>query len=82
MSKFTLPAAVTEESLRLGQRVRVARLRRGWSVADLAEKVGVNRNTITALERIAKPALGGKSQQADAQAALESIRQQFTPAAS
>lgn len=50
MSKFTLPAAVTEESLRLGQRVRVARLRRGWSVADLAEKVGVNRNTITALE--------------------------------
>jgi len=50
VSKFSLPAAVSEESLRLGQRVRVARLRRGWSVAELAEKVGVNRNTITALE--------------------------------
>ena len=48
--EMSSPQQVAAESERLGQRVRVARLRRGWSVAKLAEKVGVNRNTITALE--------------------------------
>jgi transcriptional regulator with XRE-family HTH domain len=34
----------------LGQRIRVARIRRGWSVAELASKAGINRNTLSALE--------------------------------
>ncbi len=42
---------VTERVARLGQRIRVARIRRGWSVADLADKAGINRNTLTALEQ-------------------------------
>ena len=41
---------VTERVSRLGQRIRAARLRRGWSVAELASKAGINRNTLTALE--------------------------------
>lgn len=50
MSKFVIPMQVTECVAQLGQRIRVARLRRGWSVADLADKAGINRNTLTALE--------------------------------
>jgi ribosome-binding protein aMBF1 (putative translation factor) len=49
MSKFVLPIEVSEWVAQLGQRIRVARLRRGWSVADLASKAGINRNTLTAL---------------------------------
>jgi transcriptional regulator with XRE-family HTH domain len=41
---------VTEQVTQFGQRIRIARIRRGWSVADLAEKAGINRNTLTALE--------------------------------
>lgn len=51
MSKFETPRQVTEQLIQLGQRVRIARIRRGWSVADLASKAGINRNTLTALER-------------------------------
>ncbi len=29
----------------------MARIRRGWSVADLADKARINRNTLSALER-------------------------------
>jgi len=50
MGKFEIPAQVAEQVARLGQRIRIARIRRGWSVADLADKAGVNRNTVTALE--------------------------------
>jgi transcriptional regulator with XRE-family HTH domain len=50
MSKFDAPAQVAEQVAQLGQRIRIARLRRGWSVADLARKAGINRNTLTALE--------------------------------
>ena len=50
MGKFEVPAQVAEQVARLGQRIRIARIRRGWSVADLAGKAGVNRNTVTALE--------------------------------
>lgn len=50
MGNFTPPAEVTQRTIQLGQRIRVARLRRGWSVADLAAKAGINRNTLTALE--------------------------------
>lgn len=45
---------VIEQVVQLGQHIRIARLRRGWSVADLASKAGINRNTLTALE-LGKP---------------------------
>jgi transcriptional regulator with XRE-family HTH domain len=54
MSKFEGPMVVVEQVTRLGQRIRIARIRRGWSVADLASKVGINRNTLTSLE-LGKP---------------------------
>jgi transcriptional regulator with XRE-family HTH domain len=54
MSNFEVPMQVAEQVAELGQRVRIARIRRGWSVADLASKVGINRNTLTALE-LGKP---------------------------
>ena len=54
MSKFLTPPQVTEQITLVGQRIRVARLRRGWSVVDLASKAGINRNTLTALE-LGKP---------------------------
>ena len=50
MSSFSTPLHVSERITQLGQRIRVARIRRGWSVLDLATKAGVNRNTLTALE--------------------------------
>lgn len=50
MSKFVLPIEASERIAQLGQRIRIARLRRDWSVADLASKAGINRNTLTALE--------------------------------
>jgi transcriptional regulator with XRE-family HTH domain len=50
MSKFVLPIDASERVAKIGQRIRIARLRRGWSVADLASKAGINRNTLTALE--------------------------------
>jgi transcriptional regulator with XRE-family HTH domain len=46
----TLPAQVSERVDNLGHRVRVARVRRGMSIAELAAKAGVNRNTLNALE--------------------------------
>lgn len=54
MSKFEIPMQAAEQVAQLGQRVRIARIRRGWSVADLAGKAGINRNTLTALE-LGKP---------------------------
>jgi transcriptional regulator with XRE-family HTH domain len=51
MSKFDTPMQVTEQLVQLGQRLRIARLRRRWSVAELASKAGINRNTLTALEQ-------------------------------
>lgn len=50
MSIFTIPVDVAAHVAQLGQRIRIARIRRGWSVADLASKAGINRNTLTALE--------------------------------
>ncbi len=54
MGNFSIPPQVSERVTLLGQRIRVARIRRGWSVLDLARKAGVNRNTLTALE-LGKP---------------------------
>ena len=50
MSNFVFPEEASEWVAQVGQRIRIARLRRGWSVADLASKAGINRNTLTALE--------------------------------
>ena len=54
MSIYTVPPPVADQVNLLGQRIRTARLRRGWSAADLAGKAGINRNTLTALE-LGKP---------------------------
>jgi ribosome-binding protein aMBF1 (putative translation factor) len=47
----TLPTQVSERVDNLGHRVRVARVRRGMSIAELAAKAGLNRNTLSALEQ-------------------------------
>ena len=49
-----LPAQVTERIKDAGGRVRLARIRRGLSIAELAAKAGINRNTLNALE-LGKP---------------------------
>jgi transcriptional regulator with XRE-family HTH domain len=54
MSKFPIPYQPAEQIERLGQRIRIARIRRGWSIADLAIKAGINRNTLSSLE-LGKP---------------------------
>jgi transcriptional regulator with XRE-family HTH domain len=54
MTNFVMPVQAGERVVRLGQRIRIARIRRGWSVTDLASKAGINRNTLTALE-LGKP---------------------------
>ena len=51
MSSFPQPPQVLARIAQLGDRGRVARIRRGWSSADLALKAGINRNTLSALEK-------------------------------
>lgn len=46
----TIPIEVTERTKELGYRLRLARTRRGMSIAELAAKAGINRNTLNALE--------------------------------
>jgi transcriptional regulator with XRE-family HTH domain len=48
------PTEVIERIKELGYRVRVARARRGMSIAELAAKASINRNTLNALE-LGKP---------------------------
>ena len=43
--KKTLPTEATERIKELGYRVRLARTRRGMSIAEVAAKAGINRNT-------------------------------------
>jgi transcriptional regulator with XRE-family HTH domain len=50
----SLPVEVTERIKKLGYRVRLAKTRRGMSIAELAAKAGINRNTLNALE-LGKP---------------------------
>jgi transcriptional regulator with XRE-family HTH domain len=52
--KKILPAEATERIKELGYRVRLARTRRGMSIAEVAAKAGINRNTLNALE-LGKP---------------------------
>src|SRR5712692_264919 len=53
-TKKTLPIEATERIRDLGYRVRLARTRRGMSIAEVAAKAGINRNTLNALE-LGKP---------------------------
>ena len=46
----TIPVAAKERVNELGHRVRLARTRRGMSIAEVAAKAGINRNTLNALE--------------------------------
>ena len=48
--KSTLPIQAAERTKELGYRVRLARIRRGMSIAEVAAKAGINRNTLNALE--------------------------------
>lgn len=50
----TLPIQVTERVNELGYRLRLARTRRRISIAEVAAKAGINRNTLNALE-LGKP---------------------------
>src|SRR5258708_1972172 len=52
--KKTFPAQAAERTKELGYRVRLARTRRGMSIAELAAKADLNRNTLNALE-LGKP---------------------------
>ena len=52
--KKTLPIEVTARIKELGYRVRLARTRRSMSIAEVAAKAGINRNTLNALE-LGKP---------------------------
>ena len=45
-----IPLEVVERIRQLGQRVRLARVRRSWTIVELAAKAGINRNTLSALE--------------------------------
>ena len=46
----TIPIEAAERVGELGHRLRVARTRRGMSIAEVAAKAGINRNTLNALE--------------------------------
>jgi len=40
-----------EERMAFGERIKIARLQAGWSLRDLAEKVGVSAPAISKYER-------------------------------
>lgn len=44
------PATVTTAAARLGANIVGARLRRGWTQAEVAEKAGITRNTLSRVE--------------------------------
>ena len=52
--KSAIPIQAAELIKELGHRLRVARTRRGMSIAEVADKAGINRNTLSALE-LGKP---------------------------
>ena len=49
-----IPTEVAARLKDLGYRLRIARTRRGMSIAEAAAKAGINRNTLNALE-LGKP---------------------------
>jgi transcriptional regulator with XRE-family HTH domain len=50
-SSAPLPPAVSERLKALGQRIRAARLHRHLRQVDLAERTGLSRTTVEAIER-------------------------------
>ncbi len=50
MGNFVFPADSLARAAQLGKRLRLARLRRNWIAALLAEKAGVSRTTLAAME--------------------------------
>ena len=54
MDSSSLPLEVTQRLQQLAARIRIARKRRGWTIAETAAKAGLNRNTLSALE-LGKP---------------------------
>jgi transcriptional regulator with XRE-family HTH domain len=53
-SRRIIPSEVSDRIRELGYRIRLARSRRGMSIAEVAAKAGINRNTLNALE-LGKP---------------------------
>ena len=53
-SSRTIASEVSDRIKELGYRIRLARTRRGMSIAELAAKADINRNTLNALE-LGKP---------------------------
>jgi len=51
MDRLPLSRTTTEALRILGDSIRVARLRRGWSVRQLAERIGVSHPTVLKVER-------------------------------
>ena len=54
VGRRSVPAEVAARIKELGYRLRLARTRRGMSIAEAAVKAGINRNTLNALE-LGKP---------------------------
>ena len=54
VSQKNLPSEVAARIKELGNRVRLARTRRAMSIAEVAAKADINRNTLNALE-LGKP---------------------------
>jgi DNA-binding XRE family transcriptional regulator len=50
MRRVSIPDPVATQLKDLGERLRLARKRREWTVAELAKRLGVNRETVSALE--------------------------------
>jgi len=46
----TIPGEVTARLQQLAERIKIARQRRGWTVAETAIRAGISRNTLTSLE--------------------------------
>ena len=49
-TKKSMPLAAAARIEELGHRLRLARIRRGMSIVEVAAKAGINRNTLNALE--------------------------------
>ena len=57
MSHIAYPDIVTSQLRVFGTRIRTARIRRRWSKAVLAERIGIERRTIARLEE-GSPGIG------------------------
>jgi len=51
MDHGNYPCEVSDRLLTYGERIRIARTRRRWRQAELAERMGVDRRTVSRLEQ-------------------------------